>query len=277
MPTPTPFRKMHGLGNDFAMFDARHTKLTLSADQVRQLADRHFGIGCDQLIVLETAPAVSENPSLFMRIYNPDGSEAQSCGNATRCAGWLLMQESGQDQAVVHTLGGVLQCRRTDELQVEVDMGEPQLGWQEIGLAKACDMLALPVALGELSAPAAVGMGNPHMVFWVPDAAAAPLAELGRELEHHPLFPQRVNVSAVSREADGVLCLRVWERGAGLTLACGTAACAALVAAVRWGKAARKERLRLPGGELEIEWREADGHVRMRGPVAESFTGSVAL
>ena len=265
------FRKMHGLGNDFVIFDAREEPLALDALVVRALADRRTGIGCDQLIILHP----SARADLFMEIRNADGGEVSACGNATRCVGALVMDESGREAVRIETRGGVLEVTRAGEL-LRVDMGRPGLDWCDIPLAAAADTRELDIAAAGLVGPAAVSMGNPHMIFFVDDVTAVDLARLGPRLERHPLFPEGANVSVAYVREAGTIRLAVWERGAGLTRACGTAACAALVAAHRRGLAGRAADVVLPGGRLLIEW-AADDHVFMSGPVAVSFAGTVDL
>jgi diaminopimelate epimerase len=267
------FTKMHGLGNDFVVFDARSRAFSLGEDEARRIADRHLGVGCDQLIVIETA---KNGADAFMRIRNADGGEVAACGNAARCVASLLMQESGRHAARIETLAGVLQAEEAAGGTVAVDMGEAKLGWRDIPLAREQDTLHLKLSAGALSDPCAVSMGNPHAVFFVPHAEAVDLATLGPKLEHDPIFPERANIGAAQVIARDRIRLRVWERGAGLTLACGTGACAALVAASRRGLTDRAAEMILDGGTLRVEWR-ADGHVIMSGPVAVAFTGTVEL
>lgn len=267
------FVKMHGLGNDFVIFDARREPLLFSPDQVRLLADRRFGIGCDQLIVIEPAGPAHAGADLFLRFYNSDGSQAGACGNGSRCAAALLFAEAPRERLAIATRGGWLEARSAADGQVAIDMGAPKLDWQSIPLAQALDTLHLPLTAGPLADPVAVSMGNPHAVFFVDDAAAIDLAALGPGLETDPLFPERANISVAQVAAPDHLILRVWERGAGLTYACGTAACASLVAGVRRGLSDRKARISQPGGDLEVEWRAADDHVIMTGPVSVSFMG----
>jgi len=272
-----PFRKMHGLGNDFVVLDARARALPLDPDRIRRLADRRTGIGCDQLILL--APAGSPEAETRMRIFNPDASEVGACGNATRCVAWLLMRQSGAAHTVVETAAGLLRAERTGPDEVAVDMGPPRLDWALIPLAAPADTVRLDIAVGPLAGPVAVSMGNPHAVFFVPDAEAVDLAALGPTLEHHPAFPERTNVEVAqvlpALDPDcGRIRMRVWERGAGITRACGTGACATLVAAVRRGLSPRRAEVILDGGSLLIEWPEG-GSVRMSGAVATSFTGVV--
>jgi len=267
-----PFVKMHGLGNDFVVVDARAEPFRPGERQRRLIADRHLGVGCDQLIVLE--PSSNGRADAFMRIFNPDGSEGEACGNATRCVAALLMDETARERVAIETLAGVLAAERIADGGVTVDMGPAYLAWDEIPLAAACETLELDLALGLLSRPTAVGLGNPHAVFFVADADAIPLADLGPALEHHAMFPRRANIGVAQLIGPDRLRLRVWERGVGLTLACGSGACAAAVAAHRRGLTGRHVEVVLDGGPLAIEWR-ADGHVTMAGPFATSFTGTL--
>lgn len=264
----TPFRKMHGCGNDFVILDGRRTVLGLSPARAEGLADRHTGIGCDQLIVLEP----DENADAFIRIYNPDGSEAGACGNATRCVADILMRESGRGEVNMRTVSGNLPALRRADGVIQVDMGPVRLDWTDIPLARPMDTLRLALD-GE---PAAASMGNPHATFFVAELDAVPIRELGPKLEHDELFPQRANIGFAQVVDPETIRLRVWERGAGLTLACGSGACATLVNAVRRGLTHRRARLLVDGGTLEIEWRE-DGHVLMTGPAVTTFSGTVDL
>lgn len=266
-----PFRKMHGLGNDFVVFDLRTTAFRFSAAQAARIADRREGVGCDQFITIE--PPRHPSATAFMGIRNPDGSEAGACGNATRCVAHLLMQDSGRDYAVVETVSGLLDARRAIDGLVTVDMGPARLDWRQIPLSEPRDTLHLDITAGVMRDPVAVSMGNPHAVYFVDDVAAVPLETLGPGLEHHALFPERTNVEAVQVLSPTRLRMRVWERSAGITRACGSGACAVLVAAVRRGLAERRAEVILDGGPLTIEWRADDGHVLMTGPVATSFTG----
>ncbi len=261
---------MHGLGNDFVVIDGRDHPMAIDDRAARAIADRHTGVGCDQLIVIE--PATASGADAFMRIRNADGGEVAACGNAARCVAALLMAEMGRDSIRIQTLAGVLEAEGLDDERVTVDMGVPAFDWDRIPLARAQDTLRLDLAAGVLSAPAAVGMGNPHAVFFVDDAEAVNLTELGPVLECDPLFPERANIGVAQLLGDDRLRLRVWERGAGITMACGTGACAAAVAANRRGLAGRLVSVQLDGGALDIEWR-ADDHVMMTGPVAVSFLG----
>lgn len=261
----TAFVKMHGLGNDFAIFDARETPLAMPARRVQRLADRRFGIGCDQLIVLE--PSVKAD--LFMRIFNPDGSESAACGNATRCVAALTGARH------IETAAGVLAAEPTAN-GIRVNMGRPDFNWQAIPLGYAMDTLFMPVGWEQLERPTAVSMGNPHVVFVVENVDQVPLDQLGPEIEHDPLFPQRVNVNIAQVLERGHIRLRVWERGAGLTLACGSGACATFAALRRRGLIERQATIRLPGGELLIAETD-DGSLMMTGAVATSFTGETML
>jgi diaminopimelate epimerase len=261
------FHKMHGLGNDFVILDRRSGKLSLSAAQTRRIADRRFGVGCDQLLSIEP----SERADVFMRVYNPDGSESGACGNGTRCVARLVMEERGGARATIETTAGVLTVT-AGARGYTVDMGVPRFGWDEIPLSAPADTLALDLALGPLQQPVAVNMGNPHAVFLVEDAESVPLAELGPELEHHPMFPERANIGVVEVRDTRHLRVRVWERGAGLTAACGSGACAALVAAARRGLAERSAEIAMDGGSLRVVWNEA-GRVLMTGPALHSFKG----
>lgn len=267
-----PFTKMHGLGNDFVVIDARHRRLDLTAAQARALADRHTGIGCDQVIEVERANGTTGG-DVFMRIWNADGGEVDACGNATRCVAALMMAEDARDSVRIATSAGVLAAESLDDGLIAVDMGKPRLDWREIPLAQPEDTLHLELSEGSLRDPAAVGMGNPHCVFFVDDVDAVDIPAVGPKLEHHTLFPERANIGFAQVIDRGTVRLRVWERGAGLTLACGTGACAAAVAASRRELTGRSVEMRLDGGTLRIDWRPSD-HVLMIGPAAIAFTGS---
>jgi diaminopimelate epimerase len=270
-----PFIKMHGCGNDFVVFDERTAPLGLTQARAAAIANRRTGVGCDQFIAIEPPPAGS-NADAFMRIRNPDGSEAGACGNATRCVAHLLAAETGRRQLVIQTISGHLPAELLAEGRVAVDMGEVRLDWRSIPLAAAADTLHLPLSEGPVADPAAASMGNPHATFFVADLAATPVETIGPKLEHAAIFPERANIGFVQVLARDRIRLRVWERGAGLTLACGSGACAALVNAARRGLTARRAAVLVDGGELEIEWR-ADNHVLMTGPVATAFRGTLDL
>jgi diaminopimelate epimerase len=265
-----PFVKMHGLGNDFVVLDGRYADVKIDVAAARALADRRTGIGCDQVIVLEAPrdPAAQ----IMMRIRNPDGSEAEACGNATRCVAELMKRETGDPRMRIETIAGLLEAEAMADGRIAVDMGPVRTDWREIPLSRAMDTERVELSLGPLSAPVCTNIGNPHATFFVEDVDAIDLARLGPPLEHHALFPQRVNIGvAAVRRRDGIR-LRVWERGAGITRACGSGACAALVAAHRRGMTGRHAAVELDGGVLDIAWRE-DGHVIMTGPAALSFEG----
>lgn len=271
------FTKMHGLGNDFVVIDARSRPLGphgyhLGDEQKRRIADRRRGVGCDQLIVLEP----SRRADVFMRIYNPDGSEAGACGNATRCVAGRLMAEQGVERILVETISGLLETQAAERGAIAVDMGDIKTDWRAIPVAQECDTLHLPLALGPLSDPVGVNVGNPHAVFFVPDVAAIDLEKLGPQLEHAPLFPERANIEVVQVLGADRLRMRVWERGAGITQACGSGACATLVAAARRGLTGRKADVVLDGGTLTIEWL-ANGHVLMTGGWTTSFEGEIEI
>ncbi len=269
------FLKMHGCGNDFVVFDERAGPLGLTQRRAAAIADRRTGVGCDQFIAIAPAPANS-NADAFMRIRNPDGTEAGACGNATRCVVDLLARETGRHVQVIRTITGDLPSEVLADGRVRVDMGQARLDWADIPLARPMDTLHLDLAAGPVADPAAASMGNPHATFFVDDVARLPVAELGPPLERDTLFPERANIGFAEILAPDRIRLRVWERGAGLTLACGSGACAALVNAHRRGLAGRRALVVVDGGELEIEWR-ADGHVLMTGPVATSFIGDIDL
>jgi len=267
-----PFLKMHGLGNDFVVLDARARPIDLPAKRISAIADRRVGIGCDQLIVLE--PPTERGADVFMRIYNPDGGEAGACGNATRCVASLVMGERKTDQITVQTISGLLESEKVGDGVISVDMGPAGLDWREIPVAGACDTNHLPVGVGPLQDPVGTNMGNPHATFFVDDLDAIPLAELGPKLEHDPFFPERANIGVAQMISRDRLKLRVWERGAGLTLACGSGACAAVVAASRRGLVDRKADVVLQHGTLTIEWLR-DDHVLMTGGYTLAFKGEL--
>jgi len=264
---------MHGCGNDFVVLDERAGSLGLTAADAAAIADRRTGVGCDQFIVIEPG---SPGADAFMRIRNPDGSEAGACGNATRCVAHLLAAETGRDRQVIRTIAGDLPSEVLPNGQVRVDMGPVRLDWRDIPLARPMDTLDLDLTAGPVSHPAAASMGNPHATFFVPDIGAVPIAEIGPVLEHDKLFPERANIGFAQVVRPDRIRLRVWERGAGLTLACGSGACAALVNAVRRGLTGRQATVVVDGGELTIAWRD-DNHVLMTGPVATAFTGEIDL
>jgi diaminopimelate epimerase len=273
------FRKMNGLGNDFVVLDARRSPLPVNEALARAIADRNSGIGCDQLIVLEP----SSTADVRMRIWNNSGDEVESCGNASRCIADLLCRETGRDTVTIDTEGGLLSCTRAGAGLIAVDMGIPRFGWRDIPLSeefrdtRRIELQVGPIDAPILHSPSVVNVGNPHCIFWVKDVEVFDLARLGPMLEHHPLFPERANISLAQVEAKDHLRLKVWERGAGLTRACGTAACAAAVAGNRLRLVDRKVKVTLPGGDLIVEWRSADDHMLMTGPFAYEFEGELPL
>ena len=256
------FHKMHGLGNDFVVIDARTDAVDMPEARVRAIADRHTGIGCDQLIVLQ--------PSLIadakMRTWNPDGREVEICGNATRAVALLLGKP-----ATLETTGGQVLVS-PDDGGATVDMGAPRFEWDAIPLAYPMDTSALPVGWETLENPAVVNVGNPHVIFFVDDTAAVDLARLGPIIENDPLFPDRINVNVATITGPSSLTLRVWERGAGLTRACGTGACATAVAAITSKRVVSPVTVTLPGGDLTIAWAPGEA-IRMSGPATHVFTG----
>lgn len=262
------FKKMHGLGNDFVIVDS---EAEFTPEQVKQVACRRYGVGCDQFIVME--PAKSPDADLFMRIYNPDGSEAGACGNGTRCVAHLWMSGQGKEVCTIETVAGLLACKQAANDMVQVDMGVPKLGWQDIPLAEERDTLHLGIIGGALNDPVAVNVGNPHTVFFVDDVAVIDVPGLGPQVERHVMFPERTNVEFAQVLDAGKIRVRVWERGTGVTEACGSGACATMVAAVRRGLTDRKAEIILDGGSLFLEWRVADDHILMTGPVAYVFEG----
>ena len=271
------FRKMNGLGNEFVILDGRRDAIALSPAQTRAIADHESGIGCDQLIVIEP----SKRADVRMRIWNRDGGEVESCGNASRCVAELLFAETGRDTVTIDTRGGFLICTRAPDGRVTVDMGVPRFDWQQIPLSepfhdtRAIELQVGPIDKPLLHSPSVVNVGNPHCIFWVDDIDAHDLGRFGPMLEFHPLFPERANISLCEVRDRDHLVLKVWERGAGLTRACGTAACAAAVAAARKRLTGRAVRVTLPGGDLDILWRESDGHILMTGPVSYEFSGEL--
>ena len=265
------FRKMHGLGNDFVVLDARREPIAVDAAAARGLADRHTGIGCDQLIVIEQPRASAAQA--FMRILNADGSEAEACGNGARCIARLIAEETGASLVRLETVAGVLAGELLADGRVAVDMGRARTGWRDIPLVREMDTLAVDLAAGPLISPACSNIGNPHATFFVDDVEAVELAVLGPRLEIDALFPERANIGVASIRDRTRIRLRVWERGAGITRACGSGACAALVAAHRRGLTERQATVALDGGDLDISWRD-DGHVMMTGPATLAFEGS---
>lgn len=256
------FSKMHGLGNDFVVIDARDGALDMTEARAMAIADRHAGIGCDQLILIGN----SDRADVSMRIFNSDGSEVEACGNATRCVPLFV----GRD-VLIETKAGLLDAKAVDG-GASVDMGQPRLEWDAIPLAYAMDTLAMPVSWEDLPAPVAVNVGNPHVIFFLDDLDGVNFDRLGPLIEHDPLFPARVNVNFAAVVGDNHIRLVVWERGAGLTRACGTGACATAVAAVRRKLVSGPTTVSLPGGDLVIDWTPG-GHIMMTGPATHVFDG----
>ncbi len=278
--THIPFRKMNGLGNDFAVFDGRQNPVPLDAPTLRAIADRHSGVGCDQIIRIEP----SDQADVFMRIWNADGNEVDACGNATRCIAALFLDETSASQITIATNAGNLVCSRADNPdEISVDMGVPKFAWDQIPLAEEfadtrhIELQVGPIGNPVLHSPSVVNIGNPHCIFWVKDIEAHDLAILGPFLENHVMFPERANISLAQITGKDEIRLKVWERGAGLTRACGTAACAVGVAAPRLHKTSRDVIVNLPGGPLRIRWRKKDDHIIMTGAYELEYEGSLEL
>jgi len=273
-----PFRKMNGLGNDFVVLDLRNRALNLSDDVVRNIANRETGIGCDQFITIENP---RHGGDAYMGIRNQDGGIVEACGNAARCIGQIVLDETGKDRVMIETRGGDTIASHGPDGTITVDMGEPRLKWNEIPLSEEFqDTRAIELEVGPLGAPimhspAVVNVGNPHAIFFVKDIDAIDLARIGPMLEHHPLFPERANISVAQVIDRTHVRLKVWERGVGLTKACGTAACATVVASVRKRMTERLITVTLPGGDLQLEWREADNHIYMTGPATLDYEGEL--
>lgn len=276
-----PYLKMNGIGNDFVVFDGRSRALKLTPDAIRWIADRGQGPGCDQLIVMEDAPSGAD---VFMRIYNAEGGQVEACGNATRCVAALVAKELGKDKISIETVAGILNADVAGEI-VSVDMGVPLLRWDQIPLSEEfLDTIGIELQIGPidnpvLHTPSVVNIGNPHAVFWVKNIDDYDLARFGPMLENHPIFPERANITLAQVDSRDHITIKVWERGVGLTRACGTAACATAVAGVRRGLSDRQVTIVLPGGALKLEWRKSDSHIIMTGPwqldYEESFPASL--
>ncbi|WP_420242011.1 diaminopimelate epimerase [Roseiterribacter gracilis] len=264
---------MHGLGNDFVVLDGRREALSLDTATVRALGDRRTGIGFDQLVILERP---RDGGHVRARFYNQDGGEVATCGNASRCIGRLLLDETGERSVTIETGGGPVVASDAGEALVTIDMGRPRFAWNEIPLARDVDTRSLPLQVGNLPPAFGVSVGNPHAVFIVPDAAQIDVAHLGSQLEHDPLFPERANIEFAQVLSSDRVRMRVWERGAGITRACGSGACATLVATASRGLTGRRATIELDGGDLIIEWTKQD-RVLMTGPVATAFSGTVQL
>lgn len=270
-PEGRPFLKMHGLRNHFVIVDGRDEPFEPAAGEIVRICDPEIGVGADQLVAVQPAP--DNGAAAGVKFWNRDGTEAEACGNATRCVGWLLLEELAADELVLVTRAGRLRCRRTGPERVSVDMGHIGTHWRGIPLARERDTCHLDFEAGPLRDPAAVSVGNPHVVFFVGDLDAIDIAGLAPAIQADPLFPEQVNVGVAQMLADDRLRLRVYERGAGLTRACGSGACAAAFAALWRGLTdVRTLTVELPGGELVIEIL-ADGSAVMTGPVAFSFSG----
>lgn len=272
MTEAVPYLKMNGLGNDFIVVDARASGVRFSKDQIARLSARNGGIGCDQFIVMEPSPYAGAD--VFMRIYNEDGGQVDACGNASRCVAALVAKELGKNDVAIATNVGVLPSVVDGDIVI-VDMGMPKFGWEDIPLAEEFgDTRGIELQIGPIDAPllhtpSVVNVGNPHAVFWVADDPESyDLHLFGPLLENHPVFPQRANISLAQVVSDERVKVRVWERGVGLTKACGTAACAVAVCAARTKRTGREVTIELPGGELALNWRESDGHILMTGPWA---------
>ena len=268
------FIKMQGLGNDFAIFDGRREKIHLSPEKIRELSNRRTGIGFDQMVIID--PPKSTGTDVFLRIYNADGSEVGACGNATRCIGKLLIAEFKKPEVILETVAAKLTAKMAGE-RITVDMDKVHLEWREIPLSRKEKTTFLPIFEEGFSEPVAVNVGNPHAVFFVEDVSKVDLEAFGPKIEHHILFPERTNVEVAQVLSQTQIRMRVWERGAGITQACGTGACAVAVAGVRRGLTGRKATVILDGGELDIEWRESDNHVLMTGDAVEVYRGTVDL
>jgi diaminopimelate epimerase len=272
-----PFRKMNGLGNDFVVLDARERPIAISETQARAIADRKAGIGCDQLIVLEKSPVAD----VRMRIWNAEGGEVPSCGNASRCIADLIFDELQTDVATIETKGGLLSAQKAGVHLVTIDQGKPKFDWKDIPLSEAfpdtrhIELQIGPIDKPLLHSPSVVNVGNPHCIFWVDDLDVVDLARVGPMLENHPLFPERANISLAKVVARDHVLLKVWERGTGLTRACGTAACATMAAGHRIKIINSKCRITLPGGDLFMAVHEDNGHVLMTGPAALDFEGNL--
>lgn len=280
---------MNGAGNRFAIFDARSavsgaSGFSMNTDLAKAIGAKGGPLGakgCDQIMIMRDAESGS-CADVFMEIWNNSGEQVEACGNATRCVGWLMLREGQSKQVNIQTVAGLLKAQSAGDLQIAVDMGQPRLEWNEIPLKEYMGTRVIDVKVGPiddpvLARPGAVNMGNPHCVFFVDDVMATDVERLGPMLEFHPLFPEQANIGFAQILSEDRIRLRVWERGAGLTLACGTGACAAVVAAVRQSRTDRKVQVDVDGGVLQIEWRESDDHVIMTGPVELEGTGELAL
>jgi len=270
-----PFIKMHGLRNDFIIVDGRREPYRPSAEEIIRICDRREGVGGDELLIVNTPGSVPESDDAyaFVRIFNPDGREVEACGNATRCVGWLLLQESRCEEVVVETIGGRLTCSRAGQKRVAVEMGKLRTDWQDIPLSREIDTLHLEIGAGPLQDPVGMNIGNPHAVFFVEDLDAIDMSVYGPQLQNHPLFPEEANIGAAQLIDSKTLKLSVWERPGALTTACGTGACVAVGAAHRRGLTAEKQMtVIMPAGTVEIELQDNDTVV-MIGPVETCYAG----
>ncbi len=276
MEDPVPFIKMHGAGNDFVIIDQRIHDVSLTPIAITNICDRHFGVGCDQLITLSKAK--HKEADCFMSIYNSDGSMAASCGNATRCVASLILADSGQSECMIETDAGLRSAWVEDDGFIYVDMGKPILDdASAIPTLDNIDLTNIPLDMQEISInPMAIGFGNPHAVFIVEDVSLIELEKLGPKIEHHPFFPEQTNVEFVQIIDDKTIKMRVWERGAGITLACGSGACASAIAAVIKKQTSRKLDVHVDGGILKVQWCDQTDHAILSGPIAISFGGSLS-
>jgi diaminopimelate epimerase len=272
-----PFLKMNGLGNDFVVLDARRKPIVVNEDQARAIANRTSGIGCDQLIIIEP----SRLADVRMRIWNAEGGEVESCGNASRCIADLLFEEKSATTATIETKGGLLTATKAGDQLITIDQGAPKFGWKDIPLSEQfadtrhIELQVGPIDNPHIHSPSVVNVGNPHCIFWVKDLAIVDLAKVGPMLEHHPLFPARANITLAKVEARDHVSIKVWERGAGLTQACGTAACAVMAAGHRIKIIDSKCRVSLPGGDLFMAVNLENGHILMTGPAAFDGDGTL--
>ncbi len=278
VPCGRPFVKMHGLRNDFIIVDGRQHPYTPSAEEILRICDRRAGVGGDELVIVDSPrPDSTTDAYALVRIFNPDGREVEACGNATRCIGWLFMQESKREEVVIDTQGGLLRCRKAGEKKVAVEMGKLRTAWQDIPLSHEMDTLHLEIGAGPLQDPVGMNIGNPHAVFFVDDLGAVDLRAYGPQLQKHPLFPQEANIGAAQLIDSKTLKLSVWERPGTLTTACGTGACVAVGAAHRRGLTnAKRMTVIMPAGSVEIDLKEDDSVV-MIGPVEVCYSGYLPM
>lgn len=274
---PIQFIRMNGLGNVFAVLDKRGQNFTIGDAEAKTIAEPEQGVGCDQIIILEP----SQKADIFMRIRNADGGEVDACGNAARCVALLMAEEKGSADSSIETNVAIMQAHVENAGLVTIDMGVPKLNWDQIPLAeqfhdtRMIELQVGPIDDPVLHSPSAVNVGNPHCIFWVDDLNAHDLAAIGPIIEHHPLFPERANITLAQVTGEDDITIKVWERGVGLTQACGTAACAVGVAAARKRLTGRDVRVHLPGGTLNIVWRTEDDHILMSGPASLDYTGTL--